>query len=282
MINFIATFAAIVFLYLLAEDFFVDKQKSLATVLIFLFFPTALFLTVFYTEALFCALSFGAFYFARRRYWALSCVFLAFLTATRITSLAVAAAVFVEYLVSTRGKLFTKDLAWFLLAPLGLLIYSVYLYKKLGDPLLFKNAYRYGWTERNNPNLNILLLIYQKLRVTITQLAAQTGEWKEGTYDGLLFMGSWFLALGLGIVGYFKKLPASYLFLIGASLLLFIYSGTFDSVNRYILPLFPIYLVLADLANLQKRPWLLSLYLGCSALLLGLFATLFANGYWIG
>jgi Gpi18-like mannosyltransferase len=68
-INTVASFFAMLFMYLLAFEFFRDRRAALQALLLFAFFPFSYFMSAFYTEALFCALSLGAFYFARRRIW---------------------------------------------------------------------------------------------------------------------------------------------------------------------------------------------------------------------
>ena len=57
LINLVLGYLACLFLALLAKDFFKSKQVAdTDVVLIFLVFPTAYFMTAFYTEALFCTL----------------------------------------------------------------------------------------------------------------------------------------------------------------------------------------------------------------------------------
>ncbi len=157
LINFIASFGALYFLYRISYDFLKSKDLADRTIDIFIFFPTAFFLCALYTEAVFCFLCFGAFFFARKRNWLVSNVLVAFATASRLVGIILAISIFVEYLSSIKFKIknIRFEILYFLLAPLGLVFYSIYLNNAFGDFLFFRNAYKYGWTERNafKPNL---------------------------------------------------------------------------------------------------------------------------------
>jgi Gpi18-like mannosyltransferase len=92
-ISFVTTTAAGWFLLQSGRDYGVSPARRLLPVWLFLFFPTAYFLGAFYTESTFCALAFGAFWFANRRRWLPACIVLGVLTATRFPSLVVVVAV---------------------------------------------------------------------------------------------------------------------------------------------------------------------------------------------
>lgn len=282
IINTIAVYWAIFFLFWLACDFCKSKQLAWRVVFLFLFFPSAFFLTAIYTEALFCALAFGAFYFARKRHWLVASLFLAPLTALRLPGLLVAAAVFVEYLSSHQFKLrrLKTDLGWFFLAPVGFLLYVAFLKLAFNDSLMFKHAYNYnvGW-QYQVFNLNIASTVVHEILGIGKALLTGTSAWNDHFFDRIIAFGAWVGALVLGLVG-IKKLPASYTFLVFASLVLFALNSNFTSVNRYILPLFPIYLVLIDC--FKQRLTAYSLLLATSATVMGVMATLFFNGHWAG
>jgi len=84
-------------------------------------------------------------------------------------------------------------------------------------------------------------------------------------------------AIGLLIWGYIKKVRPSYLLFSFLSFLLPTLTGTFSSMPRYILVLFPIYIVLATIKNKYVRYLILSIHF----ILLFICTMLFTRGYWI-
>lgn len=282
LINFLSGYFALYFLYLLALDFFKkDHSQSIRAILLFLFFPTAFFLSVFYTEALFCALGFGAFYFARKSRWLLANMFLAPLTALRLPGIIFAIAVFVEYLSQKKFSLkkIDKKILYFLIAPLGLIAYMIFLNKTYHDPLLFQHAYKFGWSH-DFLSLNIFKTIYIQIAEFIKIIITKTDAFSsERLFDHGLFFGAWIFVLAI-IIKTWKKLPVSYLFLCIASLTVFILKGNFVSVSRYVLPLFPIYLALA--ITLAKRQGAYQLVLAIFGGTMTVLLMLFSAGYWVG
>lgn len=282
LLNTVASFFAMLSLYLLADDLFGDRRGAVRSLLLFAAFPFSYFLSAFYSEALFCALTFGAFLFARRRVWWASCVLLALATATRFAGVVAVIAVFVEYL-SSRGfslRRLDRRAWWFLLGPLGLVAYMWYLQRHFGDALYFKNAYRYGWGfELFQPN--ILSTFRNELSTLWNLLVHHRGDltWKDAFVTESVFFGSW--VLGAAAIGSaVRKIPVSYVVYGFASLLLFCLNSNFISVNRFLVPLFPLFLI--GVAHTRRSETAYSLLLASSAVGLGVFLTMFSNGFWTG
>lgn len=286
VINLVAGYFACLFLALLAQQFFKKRTElALNTLLIFLVFPTAYFMTAFYTEALFCALGFGAFYFARQRKWALACMMLAGITATRLPGLVFVFAVFMEYLASKQFsyKRFDRNIFWFLLAPLGIIAYMVFLSIRYQDPLFFMHAYALSnWTyQKFNPN--IFATVFGQIswlfgRVVLHQSTQNVGN--SGVLHTTMFLMSWLVLVGASVWAYIKKYPVSYIVLMATSAVLFAINSNFISVNRYILPMFPIYLLLADFFSDKKNSF--TIYIAGSAMIMTLLLVLFSVGHWTG
>jgi hypothetical protein len=280
LINFIASYFACYFLYKLARDFFTDRSHALRAMLLFMFFPMAYFLFAFYTEAVFCALGFGAFYFARKRLWAASCFLLALVSAVRLPGLMFVLAVFVEYLSSKQWsiKKIDKNILWFLISPLGFLSYMFFSWKVVGDPFMFKNAYNYGWGYQKL-NLNFIHTIFGAAHGALMGFVHRS----PGSLEGAVNIGyeafSWFAVLAL-VISRWQRLPISYIVLCLSSLILYILNSNTVSVNRYVFTLFPIYLVMYSWV--KNRPTAYGLLLGCSAATMGLYLTMFSNGFWTG
>lgn len=257
LLNLIATAVAAVLLYLLALDYIRDELKAQRAVLLFLFFPASYFLAAYYAEALFCALGFAAFWLARRRRWVSANLLLALLTATRPTALCFVLAVFAEFLsqkILWRGSptRVLRSALSFLLAPLGLLAYLAYLHYRWGDALLFLRVQHQYWDYRST-TLNLLRPLWDAAQHAAGY--AQYGFWVNATRTWLA-LACWLLALFV-LLQAWRKLPLGYSVLLASSLLLFLATGSLGSVNRFVLPLFPLYLVLADeLSTFRLRAWL--------------------------
>lgn len=253
LLNAVAAGVATVVLYLLAIDYCQDARKAERAVLLFLLFPSSYFLAANYTEALFCALGFTALWLARRRQWLPATVLLGLMTAMRPTAFCFALAVFAEYLswkrFSWRG--IDRHILTFALAPVGLVAHMAYLHFRWGDALLFLHSQIQG--PRIHFSFNLLRPLWKM--ATGAAIAGQYGLWVEAIY--------FWTALGCTLVGLIvlvhaaRRLPFSYTVLLASSLLLILSIGTLESANRYVLPLFPLYLVLAsELSTARFRAWI--------------------------
>ena len=286
IINLILGYLACLFFALLAKDFFKSKRVAdTDVVLIFLVFPTAYFMTAFYTEALFCALGFGAFYFARRQNWALACLLLAGITATRLPGLVFGLAVLVEYMSVKKFdyKRFDRSLLWFLLVPLGIAVYAVFLNNRFADPLFFLRAYDFSNWSYQKFNPNILATVYGQISWLISRIFfgdTQSNVGNNGIVMSAIFLFSWLALAGSVVWAIYKKYPLSFVVLMAVSAVLFSLNSNLISVNRYILPMFPMYLLVAQYFADKKSA--LTLYIASSAIAMTLLLVLFSAGRWTG
>jgi uncharacterized membrane protein len=155
----------------------------------------------------------------------------------------------------------------------------IFLNKTYHDPLLFQHAYKFGWGY-DSFSLNVFKTIYTQIAEFINIIITKTDAFSsERLFDHGLFFGAWIFVIAI-IAKTWKKLPTSYLFLCISSLAVFILKGNFVSVNRYVLPLFPIYLALPVL--LVKKQTAYYLVLAISAGTMTATFMLFASGYWVG
>ncbi|MDX6697426.1 MAG: hypothetical protein QOE65_823 [Solirubrobacteraceae bacterium] len=158
----LAAFAvALAVLYRLTELELGPEVAGRAVVLL-AFFPTALFFSAVYTEALFLALELGAFYAARRGHWAWAGVLGALGSATRNTGWLLAPVLLALYLYGPRADADTPptpgrswaarlrprhplraDVLWLALVPLGLAAYLAYMQVHFGDWLAPYHAQDY-------------------------------------------------------------------------------------------------------------------------------------------
>ena len=255
LISTVATFLGLHLLYKLAADYF-DKKIATGTILAFLFFPTSFFLLTAYSEGLFFFLTVAVFYFLRRNklFWA--CIAAGLASATRLVGLAVAAGVLVE-VISRNG--FSRRNWYLIFAPLGFIIYAVFLYRQTGDPFYFITAENHWQRMLTSPTVGF----WQAL-TSIT------------SFNVLLDLA--FAVFGLGFaVRSLRFLPSSLAVYTLLSVSIPLFTPTLSSMPRFLLPVFPIFILMA----LIKKP-LISLSLQVFfIMLLSVFSVLFITGYFV-
>lgn len=77
-------------------------------------------------------------------------------------------------------------------------------------------------------------------------------------------------------------MPLSYTVYMTITLVICILNGNVVSANRYILPLFPVYILITDRLSVREPSDRFALYLAGSAATMALMMCLFANGLWTG
>lgn len=235
---------------LVAADF--EKKIAGKVILALLFFPTSFFFLTVYSEGLFFFLVIASFLFLKKRnlFWAT--IFASLASATRLAGLALVLALLVDVYV-TEG--ISRKNAFVLLAPAGFLIYCWYLYTQTGDPLYFISAEAHWQRSVSLPGLNFLAGI------------------KNSNFLELLFA-----IFGVGLVfRSFRFLPVSYSIYGLVSLLLPLFTPSLTSIPRFLLPIFPVFILIA----LSKNQYVLLANQIISLMLLSLFAVFFVNGYWV-
>jgi hypothetical protein len=113
--------------------------------------------------------------------------------------------------------------------------------------------------------------------LTLIRSAIQVG--KTGEFLVLLPLLCW---VGFASIIFLvrKKLPLSYVVYTVVSLVFIVLNGNVTSVNRYVLPLFPVFISIVML--LKSKEVLLTLLIAVFMLCQGVFFVMFANGHWIG
>lgn len=260
-ISIITTFLGLHLLYkLVLIDF--DKKIAEKTILAFLFFPTAFYLLTAYSESLLFFLTIAAFYFLKKNklFWAVAAAALA--SSVRLAGLAVVAAILME-VVTTQG--FNRKNWYVIFAPLGFLVYSVFLFQQTGDPFYFITAENHWQRTLAIPGVGF----WETLRSVAGGGAAVNFN---------ILIDLLFAVFGLGfVIRSFRFLPASYAMYGLLSVALPLFTPTLSSMPRFLLPVFPIFILMALIKNHYINLFLQIISLG----LLGLFTVLFINGYWV-
>jgi hypothetical protein len=237
-----------------------------------LVFPTAYFLHIGYTEALFLALAFASFWLARTDRWWLAGGAAALATLARVNGLVLLPALAVEAWLQWRADP-SRRLRVEYLAIGGVVIgFGAYLalnYAVYGDALAFQRIQSEHW--------------FKHLAPPWDGLAGVIGETTGGDPDRAL-MNGWveLLFIGLALVGtvasavlHFR--PSWTVWMAGNWLL--ITSTSFVlSTPRYDLVLFALFPWFAVMA--ERRPWVGAAISAISLAALGWFAWRFASGQW--
>jgi hypothetical protein len=197
----------------------------------------------------------------------LLCVLLAFLAFERdhliLAGLAGAAA------TATRlGRLQRRD-AWVLLSVSGLAAWSLYLWNRFGDPLLFSTVQE-SWGQQSGVTTWIKRDFFATLYHRPSELYTQ----------GLAFQALLGLAVVATIPAAIRRFGWRYGAYVGVLVLVpAVGSQDFQGLGRYLLGAFPAFAVAGAL--LAERPGVRRWVLPLSALVLVIFTGLFANGRYL-
>ena len=272
-------FTALFFLNKLIQlDF--SKKISRKSILYVLIFPTSFFFVCIYSESLFLLFTLLAFYFARQKKWYLACFFGMLLTATRFVGIAILPALLYEFLISNRYSLNNKNLLGlinkflpFLIIPLGLVSYSFFNYYKWHNFFYF--IYAQGELG-NNRSVNSVILfpqtVFRYIKI-LTTVAADPTVCGIALLELMTFVFVSFLIYK----AWKNKIRTSYLIYVLINFGIAVSTGTFSGLPRYVIVLFPIFIVLA---LVKSKLWNL-LYIIISPILLFVLLMLFSRGYFI-
>lgn len=281
--NAFATALAFCLLTLIVYEFTRSKRLAIMALLLFASFPAAFFMHAFYTEALFCALGFAAFYSALRRQWLITCLLLGALTASRLPSIFFVLACFLEYLRSIQYnyKNLKPDILYFLLTPIGFIVYALYLNNLYGSPLYMFTAYHVGgaWSYQVF-SLNIFNTVVDTLHNSISVARHRPDGWTFYLLWQTPSLIAWLAAMALLAFGAIKRyISLPMLALAICSCIFFVLNSNFVSVIRYLLPIFPLYIILSKL--LVKSSYVFALVISALFLVELWFYVLFVMDFFI-
>lgn len=259
LISTLALIGAIFVFYKLLREFHpsIDPETPIFYLLIF---PTAFFLNAVYTESLFLLLSLLTFYYTLKGRFKVAGIWGLLAALTRVTGILLFIPVFWEFFRRHGArKIFSFSFLPILLVPLGTFLFFLYHYFAFGDFLLFLKV-ESAWGRTFQFNKDHFLLFSHPSLVN-------------------LLLDLMFSAFAL-ITTYhvFKQKWMSYGLYTLATLGVALSTGTFMSVGRYILVLFPIYIALSTIRSRHFE----KIYTLGSLLLFALNIMLFVNWYWAG
>jgi Mannosyltransferase (PIG-V) len=232
-----------------------------------LIFPTAYFLHIGYTESLFLALCLGAFLAARTERWWLAGALAACCCMTRAFGLVLIPVLALEAFDRFRtARRWDWRWLWLAIAPLGFGVYLLVNWKVEGNPFAF------------------LALRHQLFAMSISWpwvgIREAIGNMDREPSDAEIVGAQevYFAILGLicAIVSWFKLRPSYAAWSTGAWLLS-TSVNSLQSVPRYLLPVFPLFILLAR--GSRNRFWF-AIITFWSILFLALFSAIFVRGWW--
>lgn len=283
--------AALVFLYQLAhlelhtamgasEE--AAAEAAQRTVFYLALFPTAFFLSAVYTESLFLLLSVATMYFARRRRWALAAAAGMLAAATRNLGVLLWCLVLWEWL-RDHGWRLTRiqrretwrnlwigvkadwvDLVVITAIPLGLLLYMAFLQVNFGRATAFIEV-QAAWGRQN---IGAPAVVLRELR------ALAEFELNRSNLSRLLNLSA-FLGVLAMVPFIWRRLGEGYALYV-LILLLVPASSALQSMIRYVLPMFPVFILLGWWG---RAPAVDRTVLATFAVLLGVLTTIYVN--WI-
>jgi hypothetical protein len=256
------------YLYKLARFEF-NSQAALKTVLFMSLFPTAYFLSAPYTEGLFFGLVIASIYYARVSKWEVAGLLSMFAALSRLAGLLLLPVLLVEFLHQKNWKPTTVDrrIVWACLAVVGFLIYLGINLQITGDAFRFMEIERVHWSNRFDPIEGLKAAYYW----------ASGASYPENISIGIAPLV--FAVYGLFIFGLavWKRLRPSYLVYMFLMWGLAVSTSWWISVPRYIMAMFPMFILLGVLSRNKAVNIVIAVSFGFG---LCYFAAIFALGWW--
>jgi len=283
LISDIAGFFMLIVLYqLVYEDF--SEERANRTVLYLSLFPTAFFFAAGYTEALFLCLTLVGFYNLRHGNWWLAGLFGFFASLTRSAGIFLLLPFCYEYLRQHDFSLkrIRFDVVGGALIAAGIALFSLYCYYKFHDFLAFSHAQVYWNHQLKAPWYGII--------GSIKAISLSGGIISFQALRNLLDLVPDLLAIVLiilmfvGPVKFSRSLWSYAIYAVVLYLFLQIFpvggTGLFplQSVSRYLLELFPAFIILAAFG--KYRMFNMN-YLVISGAILFFLLTQFLTGHWV-
>ena len=244
-----------------------DSDTADRSVWYLLIFPTSYFFRLGYTEALFMASLLWLWVAMLERRWFLVGALGLLLCATRINGALIGLVVGFEILrLLWQSRRFDWRWLYTALIPCGLLLYLTINYWVYHDPLYFLQVQQNHWHKSPGTPVAALSDLWQRL------------AWDKNKFWTLGVFELAAVALGLlaSVYAFWRVSAAAGIWSV-SNMLLMTSTGWALSLPRYILVIFPLYILLADLSRQPQIKAVLDM------LCLGLFSLMameFAHGHW--
>ena len=232
-------------------------------------FPTAYFLTAPYTEGLFLAFALASIYYSRLGKWHFAGLLGLFAALTRLAGFLLLPVLLVEYFHQRLHEPRKVDLnvLWPFLALAGFLIYLGINAQVTGNAFTFMQIQSTHWGTNLDPWSGL----------TNAYGWAAGASYPDNVTVGaapIAFAVFGLVMVGVGVWGHLRPVYTVYMFL---SWGLAVSTSWWISVPRYVMTLFPMFILLALL--IRRKPVSIAVVITFGALLC-YFTVLFARGWW--
>ena len=249
-----------------------------ATIIILFLFPTSFYFGALYTESLFLACSVWSVYSARKKSWFYSSILAGFASATRLVGIVLVPVIFLEFYLANKkiNQNWWKLVPIFLLGAGGVLIYMYYLWRVTGDPINFYHTVGIFGAQRS---ANLVLLPQVFYRYIFKIIPSLNFTYFPSVFVVFFEFFTAVLFLVLSVWSFFK-VRLSYTAFLFLGYLLPTLSGSFSSLPRYVLILFPAFILLAIYLNNTPKLFRIFVYV---LMFIGLILSesFFVRGYWL-
>lgn len=230
-----------------------NKKIALRTIIFGLVIPTSFYYGAFYADGLYFFLSLLSFYSARKSRWFLAGIFGYLAGLDRLIGVTLFPVLLLEWYIQNRTtqldakaliKSFVLQKAFFIfLVPLGIITYGFYLQINFGDFFLFQKSLK-EWHQSQFTFPPQVLFRYIKIFIT--------AQYNYIYFIALLEFSASVLYCYL-ILRSLKVFRSSYVLLMTLVLLIPTFTGTLQGMPRYILHMFPAFIMLALLTASSKK-----------------------------
>lgn len=273
VISHLCLLGALMLLYRLTLDETGDVRIARRTILYLLLYPAALFLFAPYTESLFLLLSLEAVWLAREKRWFWASVLGMIASATRVQGFFVMSLVGMVwlnqhgYFLKQIHKAETwrnlqkgivedwRSLVWISFIPSGLIAFIIFQGVVFGNPFAFIESHS---TIASNTASNPISVIWHEIQWTLR------GENPDPWIVPLGISALLFALVSLPAM--VKRLPEPYFVYVVLMLALPMWTGPVYGITRYVVVLFPVFMIWASWGSNSK--WLHLLYLSIAPVLL--------------
>lgn len=264
-------FISLILLYKLVKKQF-DEKIAFWSCIFLMVFPTSFFFVSIYSEGLFLLLILLSFYFADRKSFLLAGAFAGLSALTRPVGIVMFPVLLYMTYRSYRSHM-TYRILYPFLVPLFLSVFALYCYFRWQDPLYFIHAQGLLSNGRSVSSFVFpFQTVYRYFKI-LTSVSSHVYEWWVALLEIICFL----IASTLLVIAWIKKIRFEYLFFATSAFLLPSSSGTFSGLPRYILILFPIFIVLGTMQSKLLR----IVYITFSLTLTFILLLLFSRGYFI-
>ncbi|MBP7119527.1 hypothetical protein KBA63_05610 [Candidatus Woesebacteria bacterium] len=282
LVSFVSTAIFLIGLVQLLKIDYSDKVTEL-TILLLVLSPASFFFFMVYTESLFLSLTVWCLYFSRRRLFLPAVILASIASATKVIGFSLGVAILFEILAPSWPmknvfevvKKNIKELLLVLFSTTGLFVYMAFLQKETGDALVFLHKISVFGDQRSSTLIFLPQVFYRYVFKIIPNL---TNYWPT-TFTTLLEFAVAVLFLLICIFS-FRTLRKSHWIYLVIGFLIPTLAGSFSSLPRYVIVLFPAFLYLATLLENKKKAYTYIVF-AIFGLLQIISLMLFFRGYWL-